>query len=880
MQNVASYKTKIASIVVVLALLLVSFGISVNGGIHPRPTIRPEIPKAVTGFVYWPNGTLDTTIPISITIKNNQTGITKTTIVDVVPGGLPDGNYQVNLYVNLGNTVYVNCTYLNMWAHSQTIYSGQAFLSIDLHLVALPFGPKLINSASGGNITGFNGAVTLTVPAGALTTDKVIFGTETTAARFGSFDSISLGPKGLVFSSPATLRWSYEGINLGSMPPEKLAIYTSNNGPWERLPSVVDTQTKEVIAQVSHFSNFSMGGAAAFGNQTGLLYAYQGTLDNPILDLTILNTNLTTADTLNYIAVESNSTDNADIAGVSLWNDVNNDQSIGVTDVQIGGTLPFGAANFTGLGLLMPANSSMNLLVALDVAPAAAIDHILDLRVPALGIGMANAGLSEAAIDPVGNATITGELTDPHVVYGFVRNVLGPLPNVWVNLTNNRTLATENLTTDSLGRYDTNLGFMADGYIDGDEIFVTANDTLAQTGWNVTFVDVNNFGERCDIFVGKGPIASDESPANGAIIFDVQRNITINITSNPIPLNLTTVILGVEGVNYTLAGGNLTFAGNTLTFNTFKAIGNWTDGQVVNVTLWQANDTAGNPCQNAPYTWWFLVSLGVVENAPDIRVHKAGANVNITWAAVTNATHYNIYRSLAVNGTGFNWFTTLGSSVNTYFVDAGALSTASNYSYVVRGDCPGGEGPKSNIGWKIIYGLIFNPAVAGGQLNYISLPYNTDLMNAQGLKIDIGISCSRVARWNNLLGKWDSYTGIGINFMIKAGEGYLVAVNANTSYTMVGSYNSSVSLSLIYNPAVAGGQLNYISPSYNVNLLKALNLKNNIGPSCTRVARWNNILGKWDSYTGIGVNFNLKPGEAYLCAMNANNTWAPPIISP
>jgi hypothetical protein len=874
MSNTTIYN-KLTVLLVVVLMLFVSFGISVNAGnLKPpyvtspplQPKINAGIPHAVTGYAYWPNGT-KINQPIPVTITNNRTGQKGIVLVSTNPVG----TYQFDLSTlsiiyQPTDTIYVNSTYTNMWAHNQTTAAGTMSLC-NLRMTAFPFGPKTI-TASGGNITGFNGAVTLEVPAGALAADKIIYGRETAGARFGSFDSISLGPKGLVFSSPATLKWSYDGINLGLVPPETLSIYTSDNGPWEKLSSYVDAQAKEVIAQVNHFSNFSMGGAAAFGNQTGLVYAYPGTSNNPILDLTIINSDLATPDTLNYIRVFSNSTLNADITGVSIWNDLDNNGAVTGADVQIGTTRPLviGQANFTVLSVSIPANSHIDLLIAVNVNAIAQPDNRLDLRIPVNGIGLTNAGLVAENIDPAGNTTIIAELVDPHVVYGVVKNAVGPLPFVWVNLTNNNTGITVNMVTDSLGRYDYNIGLMPDGYTNGNIIYVIANDTLGQIGWNTTVVDINIFGDRCDIYIGKGPIASDEIPVMGSVIGNIYRNITVNITPSMVPVNASTIILMVEGLNYTIADGNLSYVGNTLTFNTSKAFGNWTDGQVVNITLWQANDVGGNTCQNAPYVWWFRVSLGVVNRAPDIRIHKQGVNINITWLAITNATQYNVYRSLAINGTGFNWLTPLSTTVNTYYVDAGALSSTSNYSYVVRGTCASGEGPKSNIGWKLRRQLVENAATS--DINWIALPYNSDLKFAQDLIVDLGgaLNVNYVSRWVATTQSYQNkFPVVGVNWGITPGEGLLVNMKVSMIYTIVGSYNNTIMVNLLENPTTS--DINWIALPYHTQLLAAQNLILNLGggTNINYVARWVATTQSYQNkFPVVGVNWLTTPGDAIL----------------
>ena len=312
-------------------------------------------------------------------------------------------------------------------------------------------------------------------------------------------------------------------------------------GYWEQLSSTVDTEKQLIIAQVEHFSSFSMGTATVVGTQTDLSHTYQGTLNIPILDLTITNTDPVVDDTLDYIGIFSNCTDDSDITSISLWNDTDDNAVINAADTQIGVTqvLVAGETNFTGISEIILADTTLNVLVALDVNATAKIGNYLDLLIPANEIGLANAGLNIEAIDPAGNVTIVQELTDPHAVYGVISNVIGNVSYAWVNLTNNRTGAVENIMTDDQGRYEVNLGFMYEGFQNNDTIFIVANDSFTQTGWNTTVVNVSQFGERCDIYLGKGPVASNETPANNTTISNLVQNVTVNITAGIFSVNGT-----------------------------------------------------------------------------------------------------------------------------------------------------------------------------------------------------------------------------------------------------------------------------------------------------------------------------------------------------
>jgi hypothetical protein len=811
-----------------LALALTMQGLVSTGAVWDvaHEPLAP-VPKAVGGYVLWPNGTVAVGIAAQVIIRNNNTGATAAVEVNPL-----NGAYSSNIDVDLNNIVYASCIHNNMWAQGQVKYTGQTILLCNLTFVGFPFGPQLITAAAGGSITGYGGQVTLNVPAGALGADTVIFGTDALAFKPGALDAITLLPSPLMFSGPSTLTWNYGGMNIGEVPEESLAVYTSNGGPWEKLACAVDAQADVVTAQIHHFSNFSLGGALAFGNQSGLLNAYPGSAQAPILDLTVINS-AAVADTLDFVHAVSNSTDDADIAGVGLWNDIDNDGTVSAGDVQLGGTMPPGGSNFTALGLPMPAGASMDLLLTFDVAAAATPGHFLDLVVPAAGIGLANAGLLEQAIDPAGNVTIFQELTDPHVVYGYVRNALGPLPHVLVNVTNNRTGAIEFLMADSAGRYQVNLGFMPGGYADWDEIFVQANDTLGQTGWNVTFVDVFMFGDRCDVLVGKGPIAHDEVPANGTVVADPHANITVKITGGFGGVDLPTVILMVEGLNYTWGDANLSFSGNTLSFNTSGALGAWADGQMVDVTLWSANDSAGNPCQNAPFTWSFLVIIGVAQPPANLALSDSSGSVRVSWDASANATSYEVYRS-GDRFAPWPWAQVASGIAATNWTDsAGTYSNPGTYYYIVRSRNAGGDSGNSSMGAKVRRTFTYLNPTLRTNANWISLPYSSPYKKLSDIVIAIeggtaGADRDRIVGvyyWNATLQQRIGITwgGFGWNLAndadINPGDGIclvlssLMAVGQQFNWTIVGTDVSSTQNFTYLNPTLRTNA-NWISLPY------------------------------------------------------------------
>lgn len=72
---------------------------------------------------------------------------------------------------------------------------------------------------------------------------------------------------------------------------------------------------------------------------------------------------------------------------------------------------------------------------------------------------------------------------------------------------------------------------------------------------------------------------------------------------------------------------------------------------------------------------------------------------------------------------------------------------------------------------------------AGGASNWVSIPYHTTATTASGLFGQIP-NCTQVSRWDNPSGTYQSYTGgRGTGFNLTPGEGLLIKVNANESWT-------------------------------------------------------------------------------------------------
>ncbi len=115
---------------------------------------------------------------------------------------------------------------------------------------------------SGGTISSTDGNLTVTIPAGALsTTTTVSIQPITNNAPLGVGLGYRLMPEGTTFSQPVTLTFNYTQGLLGDSKEEFLWIVTqASDGSWNAmLKSVLDTINKTVTVQSTHFSDWSLG---------------------------------------------------------------------------------------------------------------------------------------------------------------------------------------------------------------------------------------------------------------------------------------------------------------------------------------------------------------------------------------------------------------------------------------------------------------------------------------------------------------------------------------------------------------------------------------------------------------------------------------------
>jgi hypothetical protein len=128
--------------------------------------------------------------------------------------------------------------------------------------VGTPAGPAVtrVIGAAGGSLNSGDGALLLTIPAGALAGDTVIsIQPVTNFAKNGIGSAYRLTPEGTTFAQPVRLAFAYDDASVAGSAPEALEIATQDaTGRWRMAASVTrDFAAKTVTASASHFSDWS-----------------------------------------------------------------------------------------------------------------------------------------------------------------------------------------------------------------------------------------------------------------------------------------------------------------------------------------------------------------------------------------------------------------------------------------------------------------------------------------------------------------------------------------------------------------------------------------------------------------------------------------------
>jgi hypothetical protein len=111
----------------------------------------------------------------------------------------------------------------------------------------------------GGTISTPDGLLSLTVPAGAVSTPTMFSITPITATAPGSAVAWRLGPDGTRFTSPATLSLRYAEDEAKATEPRFLRVaFQDSKRRWRPLPTTVNETTRTLSVTTTHLSDWTM----------------------------------------------------------------------------------------------------------------------------------------------------------------------------------------------------------------------------------------------------------------------------------------------------------------------------------------------------------------------------------------------------------------------------------------------------------------------------------------------------------------------------------------------------------------------------------------------------------------------------------------------
>ncbi|WP_109698034.1 hypothetical protein [Chitinophaga deserti] len=113
--------------------------------------------------------------------------------------------------------------------------------------------------AAGGTLTSVDGLLTLTVPAGAFTSNQNV-----SIQRISNLNPSAAGPafrllpEGVTFAKPVSITFKCPDTDSTIFAPEYLrGSYQKANGGWWKLPGTINTTARTVTVQTTHFSDWS-----------------------------------------------------------------------------------------------------------------------------------------------------------------------------------------------------------------------------------------------------------------------------------------------------------------------------------------------------------------------------------------------------------------------------------------------------------------------------------------------------------------------------------------------------------------------------------------------------------------------------------------------
>ncbi|HPG40858.1 MAG TPA: PKD domain-containing protein [bacterium] len=262
---------------------------------------------------------------------------------------------------------------------------------------------------------------------------------------------------------------------------------------------------------------------------------------------------------------------------------------------------------------------------------------------------------------------------------------------------------------------------------------------------------------------------------------------------------------------------------------------------------------------------------------------KAGVNnLTLTWTAVTGATGYNIYRSLAAdfiadkvsgsNRAAQNIQDGNSTQTGIQWTDTGNVTgnIAANYFYRVTALRGTEESAVSAVIGEFEYEL---KTTTKTDYNDIALPVMPAGIATAADLMALAPNCNSIARWSTDVQNYEQYVpGVSIsNFALQPGYPYYVNVTANGIITLIGE------------PVYPQFQLHTTTlTDFNEIMLpfdkavvnKASALVTDIA-NCNSVARWNTDTQGYEQYVPElpFTDFDVRAGYPYYVNVTGNSTW-------
>jgi|GEM_PF-1000147 len=169
------------------------------------------------------------------------------------------------------------------------------------------------------------------------------------------------------------------------------------------------------------------------------------------------------------------------------------------------------------------------------------------------------------------------------------------------------------------------------------------------------------------------PVVSNESPADGDTGVSLTADVVFDLTDAVSGVDWSSVTVGVEGTDYTQSDGEWSRSTNTVTIN---PSGNWSYGQVVNVTI-DATDNNSNTMTQVVYSFTADIdnqppqiasrtpAASATNQAPSTNVvfnitdDKSGVDLSTLSVVVEGVTYTQGDAEMSISGTSTNYTVTI-----------------------------------------------------------------------------------------------------------------------------------------------------------------------------------------------------------------------------